>query len=44
MSTAGFTQIESGELDTSSARLPEIGLALGRIGRAGDGGDSRDSL
>jgi SAM-dependent methyltransferase len=45
MSAAGFTQIESGELDNSSARLPEVGFALGRIGRtgAGDSGDSRDS-
>jgi ubiquinone/menaquinone biosynthesis C-methylase UbiE len=35
MQAAGFSQIEAGELETGTIRLPEIGFALGRISRAG---------
>ena len=35
MRAAGFSQIETGELETGTTRLPEIGFALGRISRAG---------
>jgi SAM-dependent methyltransferase/DNA-binding SARP family transcriptional activator len=35
MQAAGFSQIETGKLDTGTRRLPEIGFALGRISRAG---------
>jgi hypothetical protein len=38
MQTAGFVEIESGELQTGEdgeTGLPEIGFALGRIGRSG---------
>jgi ubiquinone/menaquinone biosynthesis C-methylase UbiE len=31
MRAVGFAQIESGELETGTTRLPEIGFALGRI-------------
>ena len=37
MQAAGFVQIEAGELQTGETRLPEIGFALGTIGRAGMG-------
>ncbi len=35
MQAAGFSQMETGELETGTPRLPEIGFALGRISKAG---------
>lgn len=35
MQAAGFSQIESGEIETGETRLPEIGFVLGRISKAG---------
>jgi ubiquinone/menaquinone biosynthesis C-methylase UbiE len=35
MQAAGFSQIETGEMESGTTRLPEIGFALGRISRAG---------
>jgi ubiquinone/menaquinone biosynthesis C-methylase UbiE len=34
MQAAGFSQIEIGELETGTTRLPEIGFVLGRISQA----------
>jgi hypothetical protein len=34
MQAAGFSQIETGEIETGTTRLPEIGFALGRISQA----------
>jgi SAM-dependent methyltransferase len=36
MQAAGFAQIEHGELETGTTRLPEISFALGRISRAAE--------
>jgi ubiquinone/menaquinone biosynthesis C-methylase UbiE len=36
MQAAGFSQIEIGELETGTTRLPEIGFALGRISQAAE--------
>jgi SAM-dependent methyltransferase len=34
MQAAGFSEIETGELESGTTRLPEIGFALGRISQA----------
>jgi SAM-dependent methyltransferase len=36
MQAAGFSEIETGELESGTTRLPEIGFALGRISRAAE--------